>query len=174
MLTLLVFNSTSRDYIIFCFLFSFCRSGQHLTPDVSLVILESFVPRLITLNWLTQRQHRRTVIRSFKTFCKLRALQSFPTSVKSIRLYIAYSVTQKRAFGTIVNHFSSLKHAHQLAGYELTWNPDYHFQLYSTWGKTFLRAGRFRKSAITPSILHAAFDSFNYSILCMWLCGLCF
>ena len=103
-------------------------------------------------------------IRSYQIFCEQRALQSFPISVKSISLYIAYLVMQKRASGTILNHLSSLKHAHQIAGYELTWSSNYHFQLLLRGTKRFLGQAVARKYAITPSILHAAFDHFNLSL----------
>ena len=83
----------------------------------------------------------------------------------TISLYIAHLVAQNRAYGTVLNHISSLKHAHQFAGYELTWSSDYHFQLL-LWGvKRFLGQAVSRKSAMTPSILHAAFNCFNCSIL---------
>lgn len=71
---------------------------------------------------------------------------------------------QKRASGTILNHLSSLKHAHQIAGYELTWSSNYHFQLLLRGTKRFLGQAVARKYAITPSILHAAFDHFNLSL----------
>ncbi|CAH3120246.1 unnamed protein product, partial [Porites lobata] len=63
-----------------------------------------------------------------------------PISVKSISLYVAYLVAQKRAYGTVLNHISSLKHAHQLAGSELTWSSDYRFQLLLRGAKRFLGA----------------------------------
>ena len=104
-------------------------------------------------------------IRSYQTFCELRAIQPFPINVESISLYIAYLVAQKRAYGTtVLNHISSLKHAYRLAGYELTWSSDYHLQLL-LWGvKRFLGQAVSRKSPMTPSILHAAFDLFNFRI----------
>ena len=79
-------------------------------------------------------------------------------------MYIAYLVAQNRTYGTILNHLSSLKHAHQLAGYELTWSSDYRFQLLLRGAKRFLGQAVSRKSAITPSILHAASALFNFSI----------
>jgi len=103
-------------------------------------------------------------IRSYQTFCELRALQPFPISVESICLYVAYLVAQKRAYGTVLNHISSLKHAHQFAGYQLTWSSDYHFQLLLRGVKRFLGQAVSRKSAMTPSILHAAFALFDFSI----------
>ena len=60
---------------------------------------------------------------------------------------IAYLVTQKRAYGTVLNHISSLKHAHQFAGHELTWSSDYHFQLLLQGVKRFLGQAVSRKSA---------------------------
>ena len=85
----------------------------------------SFLSR-VSLHWLTQRPHRKTAahIRSYQTFCELRTLQSFAISVKSISFYIAYLVSQKGAYGRILNHLSGLKHAHQFAGYELTYSSD--------------------------------------------------
>ena len=93
-----------------------------------------------------------------------RAIQPFPINVESISLYIAYLVAQKRAYGTVLNHISSLKHAHRLAGYELTWSFDYHFQLLPRGVKRFLGQAVSRKSPMSPSILHAAFDLFNFRI----------
>ena len=97
-------------------------SGQHLSTDVSLINLQSFVARLINLaHAMSTQKNIAAHIRSYQTFCELRAIQPFPINVESISLYIAYLVAQKRAYGTALNHISSLKHAHCLAGYELTW-----------------------------------------------------
>ena len=68
-----------------------------------------------------------------------------------------------RAYGTILNHLNSLKHAHQLTGFELTWNSNYQFQLLLRGDKRFVGQAVPRKSAISPSILHAAFGHFNFS-----------
>ena len=99
-------------------------------------------------------------IHSYQTFCELTTLQSFPISVQSISLYIAHLVSQKRAYGTILNDLSSLKHAHKFAWFELTWSSDYHFELLLQGVKRFLGQAVSRKSAITSSILHEAWDSF--------------
>ena len=159
---------TLLSFFLFCFVFFVDlphESGQHFQPDVSLVQLESFSSRLLTLAHAPSTQKNIVAhIRSYQTFCELRALQPFPISVQSIILYISYLVAQKRAYGTILNHISSLKHTHQLAGYELTWSSDYHFQLLLRGAKRLLGQAVSRKSAITPSILHAAFDLFNFSI----------
>ena len=114
--------------------------------------MQSLVACLINLAHATSTQKNIAVhIHSYQTFCELRAIPPFPINVESISLYIAYL-----AYGTVLNHISSLKHAHRLAGYELTWSSDYHFQL--------LLRGVSRKSPMTPSILHAAFDLFNFHI----------
>ena len=106
-------------------------------------------------------------IHNYQTSCELRTLQSFPISVQSISLYIAYLVSQKCAYGTILNDLSSLKHAHKFAWYELTWSSDYHFQLLLRGVKRFLGQAVSRKSAITSSILHEAWDSFPlYAAMC--------
>lgn len=127
--------------------------------------MQSFVSRLINLAHATSTQKNIAAhIRSYQSFCELRALQSFPINFESISLYVAYLVSQKRAYGTVLNHISSLKHAHQLAGYDLTWSSDYHFQLLLRGVKRFLGQAVSRKSAMTPSILHAAFELFNFSI----------
>ena len=113
--------------------------GQRFPTDVSLVTLQSLVSRLTTLAHATSTQQNIAAhIRSYPTFCELRALQPFPISVKSISLYVAYLVAQKRAYGTVLNHISSLKHAHQFAGYQLTWSSDYYFQLLLRGVKRFL------------------------------------
>ena len=97
--------------------------------------------------------------------------------VRSGILYIAYLVVQNRAYRTILYHLSSLKHAHQLAGYELTWSSDYGFHLLLRGAKRFLGQAVSHKSAITPSILHAASAIFNFSIplhVTMWALFLVF
>ena len=63
-----------------------------------------------------------------------------------------------------VNHISSLKHFHQLAGYELTLSSDYRFALLLRGAKRFLEQAVSRKSAITPHILHGMFVLFDFSI----------
>ena len=121
----------------------------YLQPDVSLVHLKSFSARPLALAHAPSTQKNIVAhIRSYHTFCDLRALQPFPISVQFGMLYIAYLVAQNRAYGTILNHISSLKHAHQLAGYR--------FQLLLGGAKGFLGQAVSRKSAITPSILYAA------------------
>ena len=171
MLTPHAFPLTFRDTIViylFCLVFFVDfprRSGQHLLPDVSLVHLKNFSWRIVALAHAPSTQKNIAAhIRSYQTFCELRALQPFPISVQSSILYISYLVTQKRAYGIILNHISSLKHAHQLAGYELTWSSDYRFQLLLCGVKRFLGQAVSLKSTITPSILHAASDLFNPSI----------
>ena len=152
------------------FCFSFLElppgSGQHLSTDAFFVNLQSLVARLINLAHATSTQKNIAAhIRSYQTFCELRAIQPFPINVESITIYIAYLVAQKRAYGTVLNHISSLKHARRLAGYELTWSSDYHFQLLLRGVKRFLGQAVSRKSPMTPSILHAAFDlSVNFRI----------
>ena len=151
------------------FCFSFLElppgSGQHLSTDALFVNLQSLVACLINLAHATSTPKNIAAhIRSYQTFCELRAIQPFPINVESITLYIAYLVAQKRAYGTVLNHISSLKHAHRLAGYELTWSSDYHFQLLLRGVKRFLGQAVSRKSPMTPSILHAAFDLFNFRI----------
>ena len=76
-------------------------------------------------------------------------------------------VSQKRAYGTILNDLSSLKHAHKFVWYELTWSSDYHFQHLLRGVKHFLGQAVSRKRAITSSILHEAWDSFPlYTAMC--------
>lgn len=105
-------------------------SGSHLSAAVSHVTLGSFVFCLITMAHAISTQKNIIVhIGGYQTFCALTILQSFPMRVKSISLYIAGLVTWNRASGTILNHLSSLKRAHQIAGYELTWSSNYHYQL---------------------------------------------
>ena len=138
------------------FCFSFLElppgSGQHLSTDVSLVNLQSLDARLINLALATSTQKNIAAhIHSYQTFCELRAIQPFPINVESITIYIAYLVAQKRAYGTVLNHISSLKHAHRLAGYELTWSSDYHFQLLLQGVKHFLGQAVSRKLVFTSA-----------------------
>ena len=92
--------------VFFCFSFLELPtgSGQHFSTDVSLVNLQSLVARLINLAHATSTQNIAAHIRSYQTFCELRAIQPFPINVESISLYIAYLVAQKRAYGTVLNH----------------------------------------------------------------------
>ena len=171
MFTWHAFLLTLRDTIViflFCFFFFVDLprgSAQHFQPDVSLVQLESFSSHLLTLAHAHPTQKNIAAhICSYQMFCELRALQPFPISVQSSILYISYLVAQKRAYGTILNHISSLKHAYQLTEYELTWSSDYRFQLLLRGTNRLLGQAVSRKSTITPSILHAALDLFNFSI----------
>ena len=92
--------------------------GQHLSTAVSLVSLQLIVAHLINLAHTTSTKKKIAAhIRSYQTICELRAIQSFPINVESISLYIAYLVAQKRVYGTVLNHISSLIHAHCLVGY---------------------------------------------------------
>ena len=171
MFTWHAFLLTLRDTIViflFCFFFFLDLprgSAQHFQPDVSLVQLESFSSHLLTLAHAHPTQKNIAAhICSYQMFCELRALQPFPISVQSSILYISYLAAQKRAYGTILYHISSLKHAYQLTEYELTWSSDYRFQLLLRGTNRFLGQAVSRKSAIMPSILHAALDLFNFSI----------
>lgn len=113
-------------------------------------------------------------IRSYQIFCEQRALQSFPISVKSISLYIANLVMQKRASGTILNHLSSLKHAHQIAGYELPWSSNYHFQLLLRGTKCFLGQAVARKMLLRLLFCTPHLTISISHFCCTQLCGLCF
>lgn len=120
-------------FVLFCFVFIFlrplCGIRRPTASGRCLSSLQCLVSCLIPLAYATFTQKNMAAhIRSYQTFCKLRTLQSFPISVQSISLYIAYLVTQKRAHGTILSHLSSLKHANKFAEYGLTWSSDYHFQ----------------------------------------------
>lgn len=173
-MTLHSFPLMLRDIFIihfcFCFvLFFLCRPPSKLRPiSPARCFFSSLGVFLRTSSCLgSRRSTQKNItahIRSYHTFCVPRALQPFPISVWSGILYIAYLVAQNRTYDTILNHPGSLTHAHQLAGYELTWSSDYRFQLLLRGAKRFLGQAVSRKSAITPSILHAASALFNFSI----------
>lgn len=163
-----------RDIFIihfcFCFvLFFLCRPPSKLRPISPARCFFSSLGVFLRMSSClgSRRSTQKNItahIRSYHTFCEPRALQPFPISVWSGILCIAYLVAQNRAYDTILNHPSSLTHAHQLAGYELTWSSDYRFQLLLRGAKRFLGQAVSSKSAITPSILHAASALFNFSI----------
>ena len=119
-------------FVFFCFDFLLFLdpfagfAGPPLPADVSVV--SCFASHYIGSRNIPQK-NIAAHIHSYQTFCELTTLQSFPISVQSISLYIAHLVSQKRAYGTIPNDLSSLKHAHKFARFELTWSSDYHFQL---------------------------------------------
>lgn len=129
------------------------------------VFLESWASRLVSLAHASSTQKNMAAhARSFRNFCEQFFLCTFPISLKSISLHVAYLVAHQRAYGTILNHISSLKHFHQLAGYELTWSSDYRSTLLLRGAKRFLGQAVSRKSAITPHILHGMFVLFDFSL----------
>ena len=172
LLTLRVFLSMLRDHIcLFCFDFLFffrplCRIRRPTSSGrcVCCLFAVSCFASYYIGSRNVQQKNIAAHIHSYQTFSELRTLKSFPISVQSISLHIAYLVSQKRAYGTILSHLSSLKHAHKFAWYELAWSSDYHFQLLLRGVKHFLRQAVSRKSAITSSIVNAAWDSFDFSI----------
>lgn len=129
------------------------------------VFLESWTSRLVSLAHASSTQKNMAAHAcSFRNFCEQFFLCTFPISLKSISLHVAYLVAHQRAYGTILNHISSLKHFHQLAGYELTWSSDYRFTLLLRGAKRFLGQAVSRKSAITPHILRGMFVLFDFSL----------
>ena len=135
------------------------------TGDVfSLVYLESWASRLVALAHAPSTQKNMAAhVRSFRNFCEQYSLCTFPISLESISLCVAYLVAHRRTYGTILNHISHLKHFHQLAGYELTWSSDYRFTLLLRGAKRFLGQAVSRKSAIMPHILHGMFVFFDFT-----------
>ena len=69
--------------------------------------------------------------------------------------YAAYQVSLGRAYRTILNHLSSLKHMHKLLGHELTWDSDYCNKLLLRGGKRHLGTAVKRKASITSRLLLA-------------------
>ena len=92
--------------------------------------------------------------RAYCHFCQAFQLTPFPVSQLTIFRYIAYLVQLGRAFGTITNHLSSIKHVHKFLGYPLTWDTNYHYKLMLKGCQRFLGVAPKRKSAMMPHILY--------------------
>ena len=68
-------------------------------------------------------------LKLFTQFCNSLGHQPFPIQVTTILRYLAFLSALGRAFGTIQNHISSIKHFHLLSGFPPGWNSAYLFQL---------------------------------------------
>lgn len=82
-----------------------------------------------------------------------------------------YLVSLGRAYGTILNHLSSIKHMHKLLEHELTWDSDYRYKLLLRGAKHHLGIAVKHKAPITPRLLvHIThlFDRQNPLQAAMW------
>lgn len=104
-------------------------------------------------------------------FCQALNLHPFPVTVRLVLRYIAYLVSLGRAYGTILNHLSALKHFHKFLGYDLLWDKDYRLQLLLRGTKRHLGATVVRKAPITVTMLQKfspLFDLTNPLHSAMW------
>ncbi|XP_044165015.1 uncharacterized protein LOC122948955 [Acropora millepora] len=113
--------------------------------------LDSFSDRLIRL---AHAASTHSNMQSHLTqFCHDLGHQPFPVQVTTILRYLAFLSASGRAFGTIQNHISSIKHCHLLLGFALGWDSAYLFQLALRGSKRLLGTAPFRKLPITPNLL---------------------
>ena len=95
------------------------RRRQRSFPDIS--TLDSLGKRLINSAYVgSSKRNLYSHIKSYSFFCDAASVVPFPVTVTLITRYVAYLVSLGRAYGTILNHLSSLKHMHKLLGHELT------------------------------------------------------
>ena len=94
-------------------------------------------------------------------FCNDLGHQPFPVQVTTILRYLAFLSASGRAFGTIQNHISSIKHFHLLLGFAPGWDSAYLFQLALRGSKRLLGTAPFRKLPITPKLLLSMARLFN-------------
>ena len=125
------------------------------TPAQSLEELDALCHRLLRLSHAeSTHANINAHCRAYRRFCFSFGLLPFPASKFTVFRYIAYLVQLGRAYGTILNHLSSIKHVHQYLGLALTWDSDYHYKLLLRGCKRLIGSTPLRKSAITPAILH--------------------
>lgn len=99
----------------------------------------------------------------YSRFCSDHGLKPFPVSRTAIFRYITYLVHLGRAYGTIVNHLSSIKHMHKFLGFKLDWDQDYHYKLLLRGCQRFIGLSSNRKLPITPDILNNIRSSLDLS-----------
>ena len=93
-------------------------------------------------------------LNAYLSFCSNFNFRAFPLDAIVVSRYIAYLAYVGRRFGTIQNHISSLKHFHQVYGFQLGWEQHYVFRLIIKGAKRYLGMQSNRKHAITPLMLH--------------------
>ena len=97
----------------------------------------------------------------FTPFCNDLGHKPFPVQVTTILRYLAFLSASGRAFGTIQNHISGIKHFHLLLGFAPGWVSAYLFQLALRESKRLLGTAPFRKLPITPKLLLSMTRLFN-------------
>ena len=100
-------------------------------------------------------------LKLFTQFCHDLGHQPFPVQVTTILRYLAFLSASGRAFGTIQNHISSIKHFHLLLGFAPGWDSAYLFQLALRGSKRLLGTAPLRKLPITPNLLLSMARLFN-------------
>ena len=100
-------------------------------------------------------------LKLFTQFCNDLGHQPFPVQVTTILRYLAFLSASGRAFGTIQNHISNIKHFHLLLGFAPGWDSAYLFQLALRGSKRLLGTAPFRKLPITPKLLLSMARLFN-------------
>ena len=129
-----------------------CR--QHSFPDNS--TLDSLGQRLINSAYAVSSQRNlNSHIKSYLSFCDAASVVPFPVTVTLVTRYVTYLVPLGCAYGTILNHLSSLKHMHKLLRHELTWDSNYRYKLLLRRAKRHFGTAVKRKAPITPRLLFA-------------------
>ena len=100
-------------------------------------------------------------LKLFTQFCHSLGHQPFPVQVTTILRYLAFISASGRAFGTIQNHISSIKHFHLLSGFPPGWDSAYLFQLALRGSKRLLGTAPSWKLPITPKLLLSMARLFN-------------
>ena len=110
---------------------------------------------------MSTHRNMRSHLKLFTQFCHDLGHQPFPVQVTTMLRYLAFLSASGRAFGTIQNHISSIKHFHLLLGFAPGWDSTDLFQLALRGSKHYPGTATFRKLSIAPKLLLAMVRLFH-------------
>ena len=102
---------------------------------------------------VSSQRNLNSHIKSHLSFCDAVSLVPLPVTVTLIIRYVAYLVSLGHAYGTSLNHLSSIKHMHKFLGHELNWDSDYRYKLLLCSAKHHLGIAVKGKAPITLCLL---------------------
>ena len=148
------FSRFPNRTFLFCYVAERRRQAPQ-SPDIQ--ALDTVGRHLIDSAYAASSQmNLNSHIKIYITFCEAVSSVLFPVTIPLITQYVANLVSLCRAYGTILNHLSSIKHMHKLLGHELTWDCDYRYKLLLRGVKRHLGTAVARRAPITPRLLRAS------------------
>ena len=145
-------------YIFFFFLLFSFVSGSF----ISIPTLDAFAQRLLDLAFAdSTHRNMKSHVSVYTKFCRSVSCSPFPIQTPFLMRYVAYLTLSGRAYGTIINHLSSLKHFNQLLGFGKVWDSYYRFQLVLRGAKRYLGVAPTRKHPSTPELLLQVYPLFT-------------